>query len=156
MEMYLLRKALMEKYTYFPETGDFKFNTGRKMGRIVEAKNPGGYRLILLDGKQRLAHRMAWLYVHAWIPDMMDHIDGDPSNNKIDNLRPCTPAENIWNSKSKTGDHKAVYVDKFGYYFVITKNGSSAKIGHYTTREEAAEASLIARRLAHGEFARSI
>ena len=43
-------------------------------------------------------HRAVWLYTYGELPKELDHIDGDPTNNRISNLRAVTRSENMLNS----------------------------------------------------------
>ena len=43
-------------------------------------------------------HRAVWLYTYGEVPKELDHIDGDPTNNRISNLRAVTSRENNLNS----------------------------------------------------------
>jgi hypothetical protein len=57
-----------------------------------------GYRRIYINGQDLMAHRVAWAIVNGyWPSDDLDHIDGDPSNNRLSNLREATHAENQQN-----------------------------------------------------------
>ena len=43
-------------------------------------------------------HRAVWLYTYGEVAKVLDHIDGDPTNNRISNLRAVTGSENNLNS----------------------------------------------------------
>ena len=43
-------------------------------------------------------HHAVWLYNYGDLPEILDHIDGDPTNNRISNLRAVTRSENNLNS----------------------------------------------------------
>ena len=43
-------------------------------------------------------HHAVWLYTYGEPPNELDHIDGDPTNNRISNLRAVTGSENKLNS----------------------------------------------------------
>jgi hypothetical protein len=91
---------------------------------------------------------------------MLDHIDGDPRNNRIENLRPCTNAQNQYNgprkSHNKSG-HKGVVFCK-GYRLPwrarIVVNKQVIELGHYATPEEAAAAYAEGAKQYAREFAR--
>ena len=64
-----------------------------------------GYRIIRFTlnkvGKCIYVHRLHWFMVYGYIPKMLDHIDMDRSNNRIDNLREVTNGQNMRNVKGR-------------------------------------------------------
>lgn len=77
-----------------------KGGTPAKAGDSAGSKSRG-QRLVKVLGKQYLIHRVVWILHGRTIPFgwVIDHIDGDQSNNMIDNLRAITQAENCRNQK---------------------------------------------------------
>lgn len=77
-----------------------------KVGEVAGTVTQVGYVKITIDGSPYLAHRLIWLYVHGEFPageqSFIDHIDGNPSNNKIDNLRTTSSAENNRSKKKSS------------------------------------------------------
>lgn len=71
-------------------------NAGTEAGRIIHL----GYRLVRL-GAQFYAHRLIWALVTGEDPGRLqiDHINGDTSDNRWDNLRLVTHSENQKNRK---------------------------------------------------------
>lgn len=68
-----------------------------------------GYRAGSIRGHGYKEHRLVWLYVYgAWPADVIDHINGDKTDNRIANLRDVPQVVNTQNRKgagvrSKTG-----------------------------------------------------
>ena len=111
-----------------------------------------------VDGYSRLAHRIGFLHYHGYLPEMLDHIDGDGSNNRIENLRECTASENAYNSKLRidnTSGIKGVYWHKHGkkWYSNITVEGKVKRLGYFNDLKGAKKAVEEARLKYHGEFA---
>lgn len=72
----------------------------RNAGREVTNSNHG-YLSLTITGENFLGHRVIWAMVHGEWPDSIDHIDGNPRNNKLANLRSVSLAENLRNVKTK-------------------------------------------------------
>jgi hypothetical protein len=71
--------------------------------------------------------------------NVVDHIDRNPGNNKVTNLRWVTHQENCWNQNARGNKTGYKHVSKMGnkYYATITR-----KFGPYNTAEEAHKAAL--------------
>jgi hypothetical protein len=155
-------KRVRELFNYDPSTGILTRriavgSRGRK-GDIPGTDNMNGYRRIIVDHKKYYAHRLAWLHTFGYMPAAIDHIDGDSTNNRIDNLRPATQSQNLMNRKSaarNTSGFKGVcwdgrYVKKWKAQ--IQTNGENIYLGTFATPEEAHAAYVIAAKKLHGEF----
>ena len=94
---------LKELYSYDKDTGvftrriDVTYNA--KAGDVAGSKLTNGYLALSVNGKQYLAHRMAWLYTYGELPDdSIDHINHDKTDNRIENLREVTQQGNARNA----------------------------------------------------------
>jgi hypothetical protein len=82
---------------------------------VSGSKHIKGYLQIMIDGKNHLAHRLAWFYVYGeWPKNQIDHINRIKTDNKIINLRDVdnsTNQHNIGtrshNSSGTTGVYKS-------------------------------------------------
>ena len=127
---------------------------GKKAGFLVN-----GYTLIktTIGGKKAsfFAHRLAWLYVYGeWPNSEIDHINGDRSDNRIQNLRDATHSENQQNrraasKKSKTGVLGVHPTPDGRYVAQISINGRSVKIGRFRSVEDAQAAYIETKREIH-------
>jgi hypothetical protein len=104
--------------------------------------------VIKFSGIGYLAHRLAWLFGHGEDPGEMlvDHINGDPLDNRLSNLRLATTTENMWNiqqaqSLSRSGI-RGVYQSKQSGKWVaaIYTNNKKRHLGVFPTAELAAAA----------------
>ena len=115
------------------------------------------YAQVMIDGRNYLAHRLAWMYEHGEWPDGdLDHADRDGTNNRLSNLRLATRQQNRANSKaSGRSGVKGAYRRYNGRWQArIRANGSLKNLGHFATAEDAGNAYAEAAREAFGEFAR--
>ena len=72
-----------------------------KMGIASLKASSKGYVIIRIRGKKYSAHRLAWLWMTGEWPALdIDHIDGDKTNNKWENLRLATKSQNAANAKA--------------------------------------------------------
>lgn len=157
----LTQDELKHQLSYNPDTGHFTWiirKSGVRTSGIAGKTRPNGYRLITIDYVQHYVHRLAWLYTYGeWPTADVDHINRDPSDNRIANLRQVTRAQNLRNvaarSNSTTGI-KGVTLQKSGKYRAcICINHKKQHIGLYWTAEEAAAAYAAAASKLYGRFA---
>ena len=122
--------------------------------------DPKGYRRIYIYGKSYKAHRLIWLHQYGeWPAHDIDHIDGDKLNNRIDNLREATHAENQHNtgaSRNNTSGYKGVhwFKEKKKWQVRIQSSGKPLHLGYFDSAEAGHEAYREAAIRLHGEFAR--
>jgi len=75
--------------------------SGRRVGgRVGGVDSYHGYRRFKFQGKTYKEHRVIFYLFNGYWPKMIDHIDRNPLNNYVENLRDCTPRENNLNKKS--------------------------------------------------------
>lgn len=165
-------KDLLAFVKYDPESGifvwrgrsvnDFKSANARSMwksryeGKIAGHIDASGYGHIRIRKKLYPSHRLAWFYVHGvWPKNVIDHINGDPSDNRIANLRDVTIQVNIQNmrkpSKSnKTGELGVCFNEQTGKFTAfIQTNGHSVALGYFNSVEGAKRAYVEAKRRYH-------
>jgi hypothetical protein len=124
---------------------------GRPAGHI-EAQ---GYRVVLLDGTQRKAHKLIWLLVYGeWVkfPEAeIDHLNGDRADNRISNLRKTTKSANQRNGSMRSNNTSGV----MGVNWVASKSRWVARIwdgprhrylGQFRSLEDARQARIRAER----------
>jgi hypothetical protein len=138
-----------------------KRSEGRPAGHI----NGRGYRIISIWNKETkkykvyLMHRIIFLMIHGYLPKVLDHIDGNQSNNNIDNLREATLSQNMYNRKisaNNSSGYKGVKwsKQKKKYIGVIKMGSKEHYVGSFKVAEEAAKAVMELREKLQGEFAR--
>lgn len=132
------------------------FNT-RWVNKSAGCLKPSGYVFITLNGVSFLAHRLIWVWHHGRIPKNLnlDHIDGNKSNNRIENLRLATRSQNSANapiSKRNKSGFKGVQASGEKWSARIRLNGKAHHLGSYTNIEDAAAVYAFASDLAYGEF----
>jgi hypothetical protein len=154
----ITQERLRELLNYDPSTGDLTWKKVRRknrMGTVAGCINNLGYRIIALDRKKYLCHRLVWLYVYGVWPQMIDHINRNKADNRIENLRECTAKQNIVNRvfKGRSGLRGTYWHRQIRKWVAnISINYKTVVIGNYDTAEEAHAAYLeVARRL-HGDF----
>lgn len=111
-----------------------------KIGRRG-AVNLEGYYQRKIDQRHYYEHRLVWMYVYGIDPGnyVVDHIDGDRSNNRLSNLRLCTIAENNWQNKYLSCSPLGKWVAHFKL------DGRDIDLGSYDTKGEARSAYIKAR-----------
>lgn len=113
---------------------------GCRAGRILRT----GYRSIHVSGRRYQEHRLIFLWWHGVLPDQIDHINRNKSDNRIENLRRCSHSTNQINTNdrnSSSGVRGVRQVDKTGRWMArIYKDGKEIRVGTFATLEEASVA----------------
>lgn len=146
----LSHSRLTEVLFYDRQNGQFLWvqpSSNRvKVGQVAGGKNLRGYVHVNLDGRRYAAHRLAWFFCYEkWPVNVIDHIDGDPSNNRIENLRDVTQQQNTRNLKLSKNNNSgfngvswSAAHKKWTAHIMI--NGRSIYLGAYPSAEAAADA----------------
>ena len=140
-----IESQLSEVLRYEPETG-LLFWTD-KAHQSVKNKQAGtpnhlGYIIVLFKSKPYKAHRLAWLLTHgSWPSQMIDHIDGNTSNNALSNLRDVDNKTNPCNRYKARADSKSGLMGaspfRNKWKAQIKRNGIIKYLGLYDTALEA-------------------
>src|SRR6185437_3810498 len=159
------QERLRELFSFDPEVGVFvwKNPTSRriKRGSVAGYTRPNeGYVRIKVDGKLYYAHRLAWVYMFGELDDsvFIDHIDNDPTNNAIKNLRLASYRENMLNTplrRTNTSGVKGISWSKQKNKWVarLAMNKKIFHVGFFDLVSDAAEAIRTYRENLHKEFA---
>lgn len=132
-----------------------RVKVGDKVGwKTVNKKYVG----VCVNGTKQLMHRMIFLYHHGYLPENIDHIDGNGTNNRIENLRPASFSENMLNrkgSKCSRSGIKGVYWSKSSNKWAVhcSVNKKIKYFGVYDDIELAELVAIEARNKFHGKFA---
>jgi HNH endonuclease/AP2 domain len=140
-----------ELYWKISPTNSVKF--GQKAGCL----DTNGYYKTSINGKDYGNHRIIFAMHYGFFPKMIDHIDRNPSNNKIENLRAANDKQNQWNTEKNsrnTSGYKNVLFrkerNKWTCRFKV--NGKHIMRGSFDTPEEANLYAEKLRKELHGEY----
>lgn len=142
-----------EVLIYNPETGCFRWKkhffsslVGRRAGSI----NGNGRLLLCVDNRRYEAHRVAWLMTYGEFPDrQIDHINRDPLDNRISNLRTALPHQNTAN---RTGVRGYTRHGSGKFQAMIKHRGKAFYLGLFDTEKDARQAYMAASKRLHGAY----
>jgi len=156
-------ERLRQLMSYDPETGKLiytycedmpaKRNTRFAGKPALDLVHRQGYRFGRVGPRMVMAHRAAWALFHGEWPDgSLDHINHDPADNRISNLRLASQTENMRNLpklKNNTSGRTGVYWvvnrhGKGGWVALIRINRRNIYLGGYKTFDAAVEARAAA------------
>lgn len=162
--MELTLERLKTLFVYATETGQFtrlvargQYPAGSIAGCISKAD---GYVRIRVDDRTYSAHRLAYFYMLGeWPIFEMDHKNGNCADNRWENLRAATSAENGANRRLRSDNTSGVKGVRFHaqsgkWRAEITLSKKRLHLGLFPTLEAADTAIRSVREKAHGEFVR--
>ena len=157
MKKEITQKELKEVLHYDADSGVFTWLASRgnsvKAGGVAGCLDKYGYRVIQINGKLYLGHRLVFLYMTGkFPPDEVDHINHEPSDNRFVNLRHATRVENSrnrsMNSNNTSGFTGVYWHERTSKWRVrVRVNGKDKHLGLFTDMDDA----IIARKKANVE-----
>lgn len=156
----IIPDGIRDHISYDPENGVFSRKTPLhryRSGYVFTKKNKRGYLVIRFGGRMYFAHRIGWfLMTGNQPPVILDHRDGNTSNNRWSNLRAATCGQSNSNRHyTNLRMPMGVRLLESGRYGVrISANNRRHCLGVFETVDAAVAAYLEAAEQYHGEFAR--
>lgn len=156
-EALLTQELLQQSHYYNPKTGLFYIRLPAGKLKQTATVHHSGYVQSTIRNKIYAHHRLAFLYMTGtWPSHQVDHIDGNPSNNKWENLREANRSNNMENLKAIKKGNKSTGLlgahDKRGNGRItatIVVKGKCLNLGTFDTPEEAHQAYIEAKRQLH-------
>lgn len=147
---------------YDPKTGVLTWKVARgrfgnaiKAGSVAGTVGGHGYFQVRVHGKRYYAHRLAWLmYTGSWPSKHLDHINGQKTDNRIENLRECSDAQNQQNRGKQANNTSGVqgvcwHKQAKKWHARIEVDGKRINLGLFDTVDEAAQARAAAKAQYH-------
>lgn len=158
-------KEIAKLFRYEPITGELFWVTPRgnalkrqRQGFAAGSLNNKGYVCVKVNWKTYKVHRIVFFMCHGYLSEFIDHINGCPSDNRIENLREATRAQNGANMRVRGGSSRFKGVTwhkptkKWRAYTRV--HGKRTSLGYFTSELEAAKAYNEAAVRYFGEFAK--
>lgn len=151
-------------FDYVEETGQLIRLSGRSAGKAAGSKlwcasGKKSKVQVTINGWVYPAHRIIWVMMNGPLlsSDFIDHVNGDPFDNRLCNLRLCTNKTNQWNrlapKNSSTGIKGVTWSGRLKKWkSTIRAHGNYSHLGYFSTKGEAALACAKASLKVHGAF----
>ena len=131
-----------------------------KIGSLAgTVKRHDPYKRVQVLKKNLLQHRVIFFMHHGYLPELVDHIDGNSFNNRIENLREATYSQNSINKKlvsnNKSGYKNVSWDKRYKKWTVFLRiNKKNIRFGLFDDVELAGLVAEEARHKYHKQFAR--
>jgi len=151
-------ERLRALFSYDPQTGVLTSKVDRPkrpVGSVIGTRSNHGALICRVDYKILYVHRIVWMLFYGREPiKFIDHINGNPADNRIANLREASVQENGWNAPGKNGRLKGAHWSNWEQKWrsSINVNGTTHHLGWFDAKEDAAKAYEQASRKMHGAF----
>lgn len=152
------RKYIRKHFDYLASGHLIRTKGKSCVGRALKGCNhKSGYLIIAINGRSINYHVAIWLFHYDYRPRSIDHINGIKHDNRIENLRAATVAQNTWNQSKQTRNttgHKGLFWcknDKL-WYGAVQCNGNRKKIGWSKDKTHTLKELVKYRKKVHGEF----
>jgi HNH endonuclease len=147
-----LLAALRDLLDYDTVHGGF---TVKKTGKPAGHSDGKGYLAVRIGHSAYKLHRLVWLWHNqATPPFLLDHVNGDRKDNRIENLRSASDLENVRNRIRQGKFPMGVSKNQHGRYCArIQKGSEKLYLGYYDTPEEAGAAYAGASIVLYGNYA---
>lgn len=138
MILYMDTQQLKTYFAYNPTDGSLthrlpsKGRGAKKPGDTAGTLQPNGYLQVMVNRKRYYVHRLIWQYHYGTTPETIEHINGDKTDNRVENLREVTRK-----TIAQSRDSRNVYWTPHGYAVRFIRNGERIDLGKYPTQEEA-------------------
>ena len=156
-------ERLHEVFLISPDTGFVIWRSSPakcvKIGSLVGVKRPTGHLFVQIDGKAIALHRIVWaMHYGSWPDGMIDHINRNPEDNRICNLRTASKSQNAANidkpyTNNKTGYKGVSFCKQTNKYRAsISFERKWHHLGLFETPELAHSAYILASSKYNGEY----
>ncbi len=160
--MFLTKEQLLEIFDYADGNLIWKVKRpGRRgIGDIAGTKTTNGYMQVGINKRVYKLHRIIFCMHNGYMPEIIDHIDGNPMNNRIENLRSCENHQNLWNAKISTSNKSGIKGISYSkehkkWRAYISNNKKRIWLGFFEELTDAAKVLNEARTKLHQEFSRN-
>lgn len=131
---------------------------GRRIDLLAGSVGTNGYVNVFVGKKQMYAHRIVYTMFTGETPEAIDHINSIRSDNRIENLRACSIADNNKNMRKSTANKSGIknvswYAPYQKWRVALRVNSKQKCIGYYVEKELAELVAHEARNKFRGEFA---
>lgn len=135
-----------EGYVYY------RVNRGKKKaGELAGSKVTGfPYRRLSVNRKKFLEHRVIYFLCKGVWPKMVDHINRNKLDNRIENLRAATSSQNAFNKKVKSVGARLHSCGRWESY--AAESGLFKHLGYYSCQTAAMVYSSLYKQKASGGF----
>lgn len=158
-----MNKEFLQTIFTYDQSGNLirKNKNGILKNRFAGSVAKSGYTMVSVKGYgAKLLHRLVWIYHNGDIPKgyVIDHIDGDKSDNRIENLQCITQSQNTMKASlpyTNTSGYRGVSWHSHNKAWVVDVNidGKRVRVGQFKDKIDAAIAYDVAATESYGRFA---